>query len=333
MNILCLVDWPVANRWLWEYLPQSRDQVDFLFIRQPADKYSGYGKLFYYYPQYGWLGLQALPRMKKYDVIVTWEGKNGVPLAFLRSLFGIHTPPMLVINFVMKGQVVLDHLWFTRFAMQSVDCIACVSRKEIDHYSAELKLPRSRFVQLLTFHPDHHRQVWTESEDYILAAGRSHRDYGTFFRAMEGLPIKAVVNARAFNIKDLKIPENVSCNPFLPPGDFFSLVRRMRFAVLPLQPAKHASGETYLLEAFAAGKPVIATETFSMVEFIQPGENGFLVPPGDAGALREKILYLYHNPSETLRMGQEARRFYEQNCSFPVTAIKVDRIVHQMVSS
>ena len=333
MKILCLVDWPITNRWLWEFIPQSKDQVDFLFIRQPVDKYSGYGKLIFYYPQYGWLGLRAFPRMKKYDAVVTWEGKNGVPLAFLRTLMGQHTPPMLVINFVLKGQVVLDHLWFTRFAMRSVDCIACVSRKEIEHYSAELRLPRSRFVHLLTFHPDHHRQAWSEYGDYIVAAGRSHRDYGTFFQAMDGLPIKAVVNARAFNIKDLKIPETVFCNPFLPPGVFFDLVRKMRFAVLPLYPAKHASGETFLLEAFSAGKPVIATETYSMVEFIQPGVNGFLVPPGDVVALREKISYLYNNPTEAQRMGQEARRFYEQNCSFPVTAAKVYRILQQMVNS
>ena len=65
MKILCLVDWPVNNRWLWEFLPDSTDQVDFEFIHQPADRFRGYGKLLAYYPQYGLLGLRALPRMKR----------------------------------------------------------------------------------------------------------------------------------------------------------------------------------------------------------------------------------------------------------------------------
>jgi glycosyltransferase involved in cell wall biosynthesis len=331
MKILCLVDWQASNRWLWEYLPHSEDQVDFLFIRQPADKYAGYGKLLSYYPQYGWLGMRALPRMKKYDVVVTWEGKNGVPLAFLRSLSGIRKPPMMIINFVLKGQVVMDHLWFTRFAMRSVDMIACVSKKEMEYYSAELRLPLERFTQILTFHPDYHRRIWPQYQDFILAAGRSHRDYKTFVQAVDGLPLKAIINARPFNIEGLSMPENVHCNPFLPRDEFTNLVRNTRFAVLPLYPAKHASGETFLLEAMSAGKPVIATETYSTVEFIQEGVNGFLVPAGDFGTMREKILFLYHNPDIAQRMGKAARKFYEANCSFPVTAYHVDRILHQLV--
>jgi len=126
------------------------------------------------------------------------------------------------------------------------------------------------------------------------------------------------------------MPENVTCNPYLPYDEFFQLVRKAQFIVLPLLPAKHASGETFLLEAMSAGKPVIASETYSTVEFIQDGVNGYLVPPGDVEAMREKILSLYNDPLLIQSMGIAARKFYEENCSFPVTAIKVDRILHEL---
>lgn len=300
-------------------------------MRSPADRFRGYGKLLAYYPQYGLLGLRALPRMKDYDVIVAWEGKNGVPLAFLRTLLGRRRPPLVIINFVLKGEVVLDNLWFIRLALRSVDHLTCVSRREIEHYARVLRLPAERFSHLLTFHPDHHGRPFLEQGDYILAAGRSHRDYGTLIQAVQGLPLRLVINARPFNLKGLPAPENVTFNPFLPQPEFIELVRRARFAVLPLHPAQHASGETFLLEAYAAGKPVIASETYSTVEFVQPGVNGYLVPPGDVNALRERILALYDDRRQIATMGLAARRFYEENCSFPVTARKVDRLLHTLV--
>ena len=95
--------------------------------------------------------------------------------------------------------------------------------------------------------------------------------------------------------------------------------------------AKHASGETVLLESMAACKAVIATETFTMVEFIQPGVNGYLVKPGDVQGLREKIITMLESPDETIQMGLTARKMYEENWALPVIAQKVDQLLHQVV--
>jgi glycosyltransferase involved in cell wall biosynthesis len=44
-----------------------------------------------------------------------------------------------------------------------------------------------------------------------------------------------------------------------------------------------------LVEALAVGTPVIATETGGVVEIVEDGRNGLLVPPGDADALASSI--------------------------------------------
>ena len=47
-----------------------------------------------------------------------------------------------------------------------------------------------------------------------------------------------------------------------------------------------------VLEAMAASKPVVATDTGGITEVIRDGENGFLVKPGDIAKMAEKVALL-----------------------------------------
>lgn len=51
-----------------------------------------------------------------------------------------------------------------------------------------------------------------------------------------------------------------------------------------------------LLEAMSIGKPLIATAHGAPLEIVVDGKTGYLVQPGDAESLAEKILYLLDNP-------------------------------------
>jgi glycosyltransferase involved in cell wall biosynthesis len=62
-------------------------------------------------------------------------------------------------------------------------------------------------------------------------------------------------------------------------------------------------------EAFAAGKPVIASDLGGMKELIRHGESGLLVPPGDAGALAEAMRWIADHPAEAKIMGSNAREY------------------------
>lgn len=64
-----------------------------------------------------------------------------------------------------------------------------------------------------------------------------------------------------------------------------------------------------ILEAFASGKPVVASDLGGMTELIRHGERGLLVPPGDAEALAEAMQWMTGNPQEARRMGEAARMF------------------------
>ena len=66
-----------------------------------------------------------------------------------------------------------------------------------------------------------------------------------------------------------------------------------------------------LIEAMAAGLPVVATATIGSKEIIQDGKTGFLVPIGDSPALAKKILFLFNNPEKAKEIGEAGRKMVE----------------------
>lgn len=67
-----------------------------------------------------------------------------------------------------------------------------------------------------------------------------------------------------------------------------------------------------VLEAMAAGLPVIATPVGGIPEVIRDGYNGYLVDPGDVEALAEKLNVLAGDPRRCEIMGQRSREIAER---------------------
>jgi len=63
-----------------------------------------------------------------------------------------------------------------------------------------------------------------------------------------------------------------------------------------------------IVEAMAAGKPVIASNTGGIPDLVINGKTGYLVEPGDPGELTEAICNLLENPGRRLTMGREGRK-------------------------
>ena len=74
-----------------------------------------------------------------------------------------------------------------------------------------------------------------------------------------------------------------------------------------------------ILEAMAAGKPVVATDVGGNPEAVIDRETGLLVPPRDSRALAEAMLQLLRHPEEAARLGQAGRRRVAER--FPLSAM------------
>ena len=62
-----------------------------------------------------------------------------------------------------------------------------------------------------------------------------------------------------------------------------------------------------LMEALAAGKPVVCTQVAGVSELVEDGVNGYLVPAGDAESLADRIGRISDDPGRSRRMGEAGR--------------------------
>lgn len=75
-----------------------------------------------------------------------------------------------------------------------------------------------------------------------------------------------------------------------------------------------------LLEASAAGVPVVATAVGGTPEVVADGETGYLIPAGDPGALAERVLRLLGDAGQRRRMGDAGRELMRSRFSFEAQA-------------
>lgn len=71
-------------------------------------------------------------------------------------------------------------------------------------------------------------------------------------------------------------------------------------------------------EASASGLPILATSTGGIVDLVEDGTTGILVPPGDVDALAWALARLVSNPILRRQMGQAGRRKVETELSWVV---------------
>lgn len=81
--------------------------------------------------------------------------------------------------------------------------------------------------------------------------------------------------------------------------------------ILVLPSHSEALGRS-VMEAMACGLPVVASRVGGIVDLVEDGQTGFLVPPGDSKALKEKISLLVANPDLRTQMGTRARSRIEE---------------------
>lgn len=70
-----------------------------------------------------------------------------------------------------------------------------------------------------------------------------------------------------------------------------------------------------IVEAFAAGLPVIASRIGALAELIEHGTTGLLFEPGNAADLAKQLAWAEANPGAMSNMGKQARVRYEQQFS------------------
>jgi len=157
------------------------------------------------------------------------------------------------------------------------------------------------------------------SGSYALFAGRLSEEKGvrTLLKAWQRLPgIELRIagagplldEARAFvemhQLKHVAVVGGQSHEEVL------NLLKGAQFLVFPSQCYENLP--VSVVEAFACGLPVVGSRLGATAEVVEEGRTGLLFDPGNAQDLAAKIGFAVSDPEALRRMGENARRVYEE---------------------
>jgi glycosyltransferase involved in cell wall biosynthesis len=114
--------------------------------------------------------------------------------------------------------------------------------------------------------------------------------------------------------------DDVMCiNDYIPLEEVKNYFSAADVVVLPYV---HASQSGVLLLAYAAGRPVIVTDTGGLSEVVEHGGSGYIVPPKDVQALVGAITKIMQEPMLLEKMGTYAKQLAETTYSWRSIARK-----------
>ncbi len=201
--------------------------------------------------------------------------------------------------------------WMVRGATWNV----LFSRRQVHLYADFFKMPADRFV-FVPYKANYSKAppLDVPMGEYVFSGGNSARDYGTFFKAIEGTGIPCVVSTtRESVLRGLKIPTNVKCISVTEP-EYARWVAGSRFVVMPLTSGRiRGHGEQTICNTMWQRRPIIAADDVSAEDYIQEGRTGYVVLPGDVEAMRARIVELWKDRGRCLEMGRQGHEWVAGN--------------------
>lgn len=148
--------------------------------------------------------------------------------------------------------------------------------------------------------------------DYALFVGRLAEEKGVRFlaeawRRLSGIPL---IVAGKGPLDSIKWPASVVAVGHQSTEQIFSLMRGARVLVFPS--ICYEGSPMTIIEAFACGLPVIASNIGSIPEYVTHRGIGLLFQPGDVEDLVQQVLWAFAHPEGLRAMRIAARREYEQ---------------------
>lgn len=101
------------------------------------------------------------------------------------------------------------------------------------------------------------------------------------------------------------------------------------FVFVPRHPEGHPWA---IVEAMAAGLPIISTDRGAITESVRDGENGFIVSAENPTELAERISYFCDSPEDAQKMGKSSRQRYESDFTSERMAGRYRQIFNEILS-
>lgn len=135
---------------------------------------------------------------------------------------------------------------------------------------------------------------------------------------------RAYAQAARARVRALGLSEQVRFHGPLSEGE---LARQMQASHLLAVPSSYEGFGISYLEGMGFGLPAIASTSGAAHEIVTHGQDGFLLPAGDAGALAECLRRLAEDRPLLLQMSVAARRRYQAHPTWEETTGRIRRFL------
>lgn len=205
----------------------------------------------------------------------------------------------------------------------------------------EYGLPKNKIVQINNFlFKQEGIKFKSFPKKYVLYFGRICEAKGIFtlLEAALKLPRINFKVAGDFEDENVKLDtlnkinekniKNIEILDFKSDTELKKVISQSLFVIVP---SLWYENQPYsVLESFALGRPVVASNIGGIPELVHSGKNGILFKPGDAGDLAKAIEKLWKNHSLRERLGKNAQRLMLERHSANVHYQKVVAIYRSL---
>lgn len=346
MKILMLVNWKIEycdkvpknkqppdyyikgnDYWFYRYFMNKPD-VDVIDIRSFPwlEKFEKTILRFYVIQ-----AVRAIPRLHKYDLIVSHGMQSGVVICLWRKFFkGKAKHVAFDIGSFASASESGFSLKLMQYASKSIDGIIYHTSSQIEYYKKFFPwiVKKSQFMRFGTdleyFNPAELCQV-DDVGTYIICVGYSKRDWGTVINAyrLAGAKIKLrLVGHVEDRYRDIEGVEQI---PFVPIRELINQIYNARFCVLPLEDFNYSYGQMTLMQQMALGKCVLAARVSSLADYIEDGKNALFYEAGNVENLSQKMKQLIKDADLVEYIGKQAQLYLRDKCNEKLMASSIEK--------
>ena len=261
-----------------------------------------------------------LPKLKKYDVIISTADSAGLPILFLKYLRLVDTPVIYMttgLTGALNNKIDNVVTKFYKKILPMADLILAYSQVEINFFINKINIKENK-IRLIHLGADwqyfSHQSKMKKNIISVIGAD-SGRDYKTLFEAVKNLSVKVELVCHPSNIQGLVQPKNVTVHLNIPAREVLRILKRSIITVIPCLEYYRSAGQLVLLESAAAGLPIVASKILGLTTAFnfQDRKSILYVKPRNVKDLRQKIEHLIGHSKLRVKMGKEASKLVMAN--------------------